>query len=426
MRAGPRINSPARAAPPPTGITSGLKMFTKPARPIPATYPSPRAPRSPPRPPPGQAWSRPPRAPASRWRAVPTPSLASRWRPPAPGAGWRCPRRAPRGSRGCRTAARSRGVEGHVTELPARSLGALKSTPWVMTPPPTPVPEGYEDLVLDVFAGPVAELAPGCGVRVVLHRDRQAGPAALSPHPGGCSLSSCRLGAKTNLVLGGQDETRDGHAHPAHLEAVFHLRDGPGDGVYQPVRRDRLGRIPTSLSFAFRGNHRGGDLGPAHVHPMAFIPCTSLSHCLELRPLALLATPNGPPGRTLALRHRPRVPLPLDRALPVNPHEGPRPGHGPPRCALSPVPYAPGDLRRAHPRETSSRLVTTRSAPASSAAPHRRPALGPRAAMLPAFAACTPFAASSTTKLSAGGARAPRRRLGRSPGAACPARSHAR
>src|SRR5215203_2818744 len=38
-RAGPRISSPAREAPPPMGITSGLKMFTKAARPMPSHRP---------------------------------------------------------------------------------------------------------------------------------------------------------------------------------------------------------------------------------------------------------------------------------------------------------------------------------------------------------------------------------------------------
>src|SRR5215204_7090123 len=39
LRAGPRMSSPARAAPPPTAITSGLKVFTNPARPIPSHRP---------------------------------------------------------------------------------------------------------------------------------------------------------------------------------------------------------------------------------------------------------------------------------------------------------------------------------------------------------------------------------------------------
>src|SRR5215208_62823 len=39
LRAGSRISSPALEAPPPTGITSGLKMFTNPARPMPSHRP---------------------------------------------------------------------------------------------------------------------------------------------------------------------------------------------------------------------------------------------------------------------------------------------------------------------------------------------------------------------------------------------------
>ena len=97
----------------------------------------------------------PPRAPAARWRVDPTPGSSFSLATSAPCA-LAIPEASASGQPAVATAtARSRGSRvTTIPQLPARSLGApLRSTPWVMTPPPTPVPRLPEDLVVDVFAG---------------------------------------------------------------------------------------------------------------------------------------------------------------------------------------------------------------------------------------------------------------------------------
>ncbi len=80
--------------------------------------------------------------------------------------------------------------------------------------------EGYEDRVIDIFAGSEAEFAPGRRVRVVLHRGTQTDPAAHLLVQADV-LYLVQVGREDDLVLRGQDQARDRQAHPAYLQASF-------------------------------------------------------------------------------------------------------------------------------------------------------------------------------------------------------------
>ena len=90
-------------------------------------------------------------------------------------------------------------------ELAACALGAPQEDPVGDDPAADPGPKGYEDLVLDVLSGPVAELAPGRRVGVVLDRD---------PHPGpgpyllvqAYVLYLVQVGREDDRVLRGHDQ----------------------------------------------------------------------------------------------------------------------------------------------------------------------------------------------------------------------------
>src|SRR5215212_7771879 len=140
-RAGPRMNSPAWAAPPPTGMTSGLKMLTNPARPIPNHRPvSSRT---------EMEASSP--SPASLLTSSPSTSLSTASRPRAEFgfslATSRARRRMAvpeaRASRQPWLPQPQRGPVGSSVTCPSsppEPWAPLKRIPWVMMPPPTPVP----------------------------------------------------------------------------------------------------------------------------------------------------------------------------------------------------------------------------------------------------------------------------------------------
>jgi hypothetical protein len=162
-----------------------------------------------------------------------------------------------------------------------------------MMPPPTPVPSVIKNHVLEASAAPEAELAPGGRVGIVLHRDSQAGSATYLLVQADV-LYFVEVGREDDLVLRGQNQARDGYAYSAHLETVFHLRDGPGDGLDEPVGRNGLGRVPRLIQdLAFRSNHRSGDLCPADAYSYSVHSLPPHSLNLEIHPWVQPAPTGG-------------------------------------------------------------------------------------------------------------------------------------
>src|SRR5215212_9741325 len=164
------------------------------------------------------------------------------------------------------TAAWTGRVERHVPQFPARTLGAPQEDSVGDDATANPGAKCYEHLVIAVLAGPVAKLAPCRSVGVVLDGD----PETRSPSyhlVQSDVLYSVQVGREHYLVFCGQDQSRNGHANAADLEAGPHLVDRSGDGVHQPVRRDRQGRVPDLVQdLAVRRDDRSGDLGSPNVH----------------------------------------------------------------------------------------------------------------------------------------------------------------
>src|SRR5215203_4886248 len=299
-RAGPRISSPAREAPPPMGITSGLKMFTKAARPMPSHRPvtsrtemaasspswaslvtsSPSTCRSMASCPSAERGFSLATSRALRPMAVPEASASRQPRLPQP-------QRGPVGSR--------------VTcpSSPPAPWAPLRSTPWVMTPPPTPVPRVMKTWWSTSLPAPkrnspqAAALASFSTVtdRPVL------GPSSSSRR---MFSISCRLGAKMTLFSAARMSPGTATHTPPTSKPSF-----TSEIARAMVSINRFGGTAwVGYLNSFRILPSGETTAaaifvPPTSTPMAFIPYLLVPPELLLRPFGAARHPNEHRGAAL-------------------------------------------------------------------------------------------------------------------------------
>src|SRR5215216_1785942 len=337
-RADARINSPARETPPPTAITSGLKMFTNPARPIPSHRPvSCRT---------EMAASSP--SSASLVTSSPSTCLSVASCPNAE-RGWSLATTRARRSMAVPEASASRQpwlpqpqrgpVGSRVTWpiSPPAPWAPLSSTPWVMIPPPTPVPRVMKTRWSTSLPAPkrnspqAAALASFSTVTL-----RPVLPPISSARR--MFSISCRLGAKTTLFSAAKIRPGTGtHTPPTSkpsftsvmaLEIVSINRFG-GPAWVGYLTSFRI--LPSGETTA------AAILVPPTSTPMAFILYLLVPPELLLHPFGAARHPNGHPGATLRpplssyllprvdrsysrLDRRALLRLTLDESLPPRPH----------------------------------------------------------------------------------------------------------